>query len=84
MFWCFLFFCPHVGSVKNTPLFSWAVGYGLVDFWAVFFFIIIICRLTVKLDHISKRKEPLYTVMVSAAFYFSLIVTEQNATLVLH
>lgn len=37
MFWCFLFFCPHVGSVKNTPLFSWAVGYGLVDFWAVFF-----------------------------------------------
>lgn len=38
MFWCFLFFCPHVGSVKNTPLFSWAVGYGLVDFWAVFFF----------------------------------------------
>lgn len=84
MFWCFLFFCPHVGSVKNTPLFSWAVGYGLVDFWAVFFKIIIICRLTVKLDHISKRKEPLYTVMVSAAFYFSLIVTEQNTTLVLH
>lgn len=61
MFWCFLFFCPHVGSVKNTPLFSWAVGYGLVDFWAVFFLIIIICRLTVKLDHISKRKEPLYS-----------------------
>lgn len=84
MFWCFLFFCPHVGSVKNTPLFSWAVGYGLVDFWAVFFKIIIICRLTVKLDHISKRKEPLYTVMVSAAFCFSMIVTEQNATLVLH
>lgn len=79
-----MFFCPHVGSVKNTPLFSWAVGYGLVDFWAVFFKIIIICRLTVKLDHISKRKEPLYTVMVSAAFYFSLIVTEQNTTLVLH
>lgn len=84
MFWCFLFFCPHVGSVKNTPLFSWAVGYGLVDFWAVFFIIIIICRLTVKLDHISKRKEPLYTVMVGAAFCFSMIVTEQNATLVLH
>lgn len=80
-----MFFYAPMWVQLRAPLFSWAVGYGLVDFWAVLKKkIIIICRLTVKLDHISKRKEPLYTVMVSAAFYFSLIVTEQNATLVLH
>lgn len=31
-----MFFYAPMWVQLRAPLFSWAVGYGLVDFWAVF------------------------------------------------